>query len=339
LKYEIYILDEELIKFRILENSQNQGAKNPENSIKAHYEYYQVINNYQQLSSFQDLVRVFPEAKKYYREEGCDTGFIMAFIAVENPGQPFKKLFGLNQLFAILNNPLRAKRVEELYGFTHKDFIKLTGQHDIFSNEIKADLRKRLARKTAVIEKQEKYIRKLKTQAAAKYQLVRRLQNDNKRLQTTIIEQTKTYETQIEALMTTIEQMERSPGWKMGTKIMKGASIIAPTKSLRRKFIKKIYRSILKPIVYRKENKKLKDQKKLIARSGFFDRGWYLKHNPDVAAAQIDPLEHYTLYGGLEGRDPGPNFDSDKYSNTYEEVKQAGVNPLIHYLQSDRTRD
>jgi hypothetical protein len=264
------------------------------------------------------LVAVFPSAKKYFQPGDWDIGYVLGMTALEERGNaPVFQLFGLNLLFEALQDPLREKKLQEIYGFTHKDFIKLTGQYDIFSNEIKAELRKRLAGKIAVIEKLEKNVRKLKTQATAKDQLVRRLREKNKQLQLTIIEQTKAYETQVEALMTRIDQMERSPGWKMGTKIMKGASIIAPANSLRRKFLKKINRSILKPIIYRKEYKKLKEQKKLIARSGFFDRGWYLKHNPDVAAAQVDPLEHYILYGGLEGRDPGPNFDISIFSQIF----------------------
>ena len=42
---------------------------------------------------------------------------------------------------------------------------------------------------------------------------------------------------------------------------------------------------------------------RIIARSGLFDRGWYLKNYPDVAARGIDPVRHYVAYGAREGRD------------------------------------
>ena len=35
-----------------------------------------------------------------------------------------------------------------------------------------------------------------------------------------------------------------------------------------------------------------------------FDAAFYLSRHPDVAAAGIDPFEHYLLYGFREGRDP-----------------------------------
>jgi O-antigen biosynthesis protein len=37
--------------------------------------------------------------------------------------------------------------------------------------------------------------------------------------------------------------------------------------------------------------------------------------------------------GGFEGRDPGPNFDSSWYLSSNDEVKKAGINPLVHYLK------
>ena len=71
----------------------------------------------------------------------------------------------------------------------------------------------------------------------------------------------------------------------------------------------------------------------LLARSGLFDRNWYLAHYPDVAAAGVDPVRHYLLHGAYEGRDPGPNFDTRFYLAEYEDVNRAGVNPLAHFLR------
>lgn len=74
----------------------------------------------------------------------------------------------------------------------------------------------------------------------------------------------------------------------------------------------------------------------LIRTSGLFDNAWYLANNPDVAQAKTDPLFHYLLHGGFEGRDPGPHFSSNGYLDAYEDVKKAGVNPLVHYLKYGR---
>ena len=74
----------------------------------------------------------------------------------------------------------------------------------------------------------------------------------------------------------------------------------------------------------------------IIRRSGLFDKNWYLENNYDVVQANINPALHYLYYGGIEGRDPGPNFSSKWYLETYEDVKRARVNPLVHYLRYGR---
>lgn len=62
-----------------------------------------------------------------------------------------------------------------------------------------------------------------------------------------------------------------------------------------------------------------------------FDSDWYLQQNPDVAAAGINPLQHYMQHGWHEGRDPNPLFDTSFYLEKNPDVAQAGINPLTHY--------
>ena len=71
----------------------------------------------------------------------------------------------------------------------------------------------------------------------------------------------------------------------------------------------------------------------LIATSEFFDRDWYLKRYPDVAAAEVNPAAHYLASGAAEGRDPGPRFSTRTYLRRNRDVAAAGANPLLHYLR------
>ncbi|WP_375271318.1 calcium-binding protein [Sphingomonas sp.] len=63
-----------------------------------------------------------------------------------------------------------------------------------------------------------------------------------------------------------------------------------------------------------------------------FDTRYYLDTNPDVAAAQVDPLSHYMNFGWREGRDPSAAFDTSNYLDTHRDVAAAGINPALHYL-------
>lgn len=69
-----------------------------------------------------------------------------------------------------------------------------------------------------------------------------------------------------------------------------------------------------------------------------FDPAFYLKQNPDVAAAGVDPLEHFLNTGWKEGRDPTPAFSTRYYLNTYPEVRATGVNPFVHFVLEGRRK-
>ena len=64
-----------------------------------------------------------------------------------------------------------------------------------------------------------------------------------------------------------------------------------------------------------------------------FDSAFYLRAYPDVAAAGLDPLEHYMVQGFREARRPFEGFDPVFYRQRY----LAGLhdaNPLLHYLEN-----
>lgn len=71
----------------------------------------------------------------------------------------------------------------------------------------------------------------------------------------------------------------------------------------------------------------------LIKESGWFDEHFYLDHNPDIKNAGIDPLKHYLFHGGFETRNPSIKFDSGNYLEINPDVKSSGINPLVHYLR------
>lgn len=78
---------------------------------------------------------------------------------------------------------------------------------------------------------------------------------------------------------------------------------------------------------------RLRRQSLMIRRSGRFDAGYYLEHNPDVARMEMDPIHHYLVYGAREGRNPAPDFDTRAYLVRHPEAGRAGMNPLVHALR------
>ena len=63
--------------------------------------------------------------------------------------------------------------------------------------------------------------------------------------------------------------------------------------------------------------------------SGLFDSEFYKETYDDFNG---DPLNHYLTKGYREGKLPSLDFDPDFYLKTYPDVKQAHLNPLLHYI-------
>jgi glycosyltransferase involved in cell wall biosynthesis len=75
----------------------------------------------------------------------------------------------------------------------------------------------------------------------------------------------------------------------------------------------------------------------LLRRCGLFDIAYYLATYPDIAASNVDPLEHFFDYGFLEDRRPNPYFDPSWYLAVNQDVRDAGLQPLLHYaIYGDR---
>jgi len=69
--------------------------------------------------------------------------------------------------------------------------------------------------------------------------------------------------------------------------------------------------------------------------SDLFDSQTYLKNNPDVAAAGVNPWQHFINHGAQEGRMPHL-FNQAFYLSQYPDLQAAytqGLNPWQHFLE------
>jgi FMN phosphatase YigB (HAD superfamily) len=72
-----------------------------------------------------------------------------------------------------------------------------------------------------------------------------------------------------------------------------------------------------------------------LARSELFDVEWYrATQAPNVAPDQA--ARHYLQQGAARGLSPSPLFDGPGYLHNNPDVAAAGLNPLLHYLDSGR---
>ena len=83
--------------------------------------------------------------------------------------------------------------------------------------------------------------------------------------------------------------------------------------------------------------RRIRSHLRLIRRSGLLDESWYLKRYADVADSGMDPMLHYLLHGGLELRDPSPDFNTRKFLSTPDGRQCGNENPLVHYLKTRKS--
>lgn len=168
LKYNIHVLPEKLIRFRVRANEMNTSSSRPITRIRHTFETYPIYNNFRSIKTSDEFVKIFPTAQKYFTQEDYDLGFALGMTALDADGSNVLIFFGLQLLFETLNNPERAKKIKELYDFTYIDFIALTGRYDLFSIELIPTLSAQLVEK-------EHAIHSLTSQLAEKEQAVQSL--------------------------------------------------------------------------------------------------------------------------------------------------------------------
>lgn len=76
----------------------------------------------------------------------------------------------------------------------------------------------------------------------------------------------------------------------------------------------------------------IKSSVEALEESGLFDSDWYSDRYQDVNQLGMNPAEHYIRIGARLLRDPGPDFSTGFYLVTHRDVALAGVNPLLHYV-------
>jgi hypothetical protein len=63
------------------------------------------------------------------------------------------------------------------------------------------------------------------------------------------------------------------------------------------------------------------------------DPAYYLARYADVREAGVNPLLHFVRHGAAEGRKPHPLFQPDYYLRRYPEARTS-ANRVVHFLEA-----
>lgn len=128
----------------------------------------------------------------------------------------------------------------------------------------------------------------------------------------------------------------KSRKYKTADRLARDINLALPPESVQRKLLRAASQRVKNLKAYQDKFEHSK-QKKLLETLDLFDIEYYTANNPDVAENNIDPLDHYLMYGYKEGRNPSALFDQHFYLAMYPDVRASGINPLVHYIKWGRS--
>lgn len=131
-KYEIYVIPEVLVKFRVRTGGQNTSGMRLDTQIRSTVELFLMLQEYLDIKNQQEFWAVFPEAQKYCTRDYFSTEYVLGRICTEEGMPAYTRLFGVEQLYKVLNDSAQMEQLQRRNSFSVKDFTKANGQYDIF---------------------------------------------------------------------------------------------------------------------------------------------------------------------------------------------------------------
>ncbi len=123
-KYDIYILQEKLIKFRILDGEKNSSGNNVPNILRGYFDYGKLLDSYAQLSDIETFNAVFSDGLVAELKEIP----IQLAIILINDNRFFAQSWAINKIYELLYKDYNyySKYISA------KDFKVLLGRNDIY---------------------------------------------------------------------------------------------------------------------------------------------------------------------------------------------------------------
>ncbi|MBD3300193.1 MAG: glycosyltransferase [Candidatus Moranbacteria bacterium] len=167
LNYDIFILEEELIKYRVRENSSNISANRRDSYLRVNFEKRYVLDNFLKIESLKTFEKIFPKIKiasnlniNKFKERDI-IKFLLSNEALKIDSH-IHQLFAMQNFYDLLGSGSGIKLMRE-NNFNFVEFNQYTGKIDLFNYYNRVELKDK-------IEKQEEVIRRLKSSKLFKLQ-------------------------------------------------------------------------------------------------------------------------------------------------------------------------
>lgn len=190
MQYEIWIIQEKLVQYRVPTDSSNLSGIRPDSQNRFRFEFLQVLDHYLSIPSYDELVKIFPEAQALDPSAWPDVRYYLGRIALESErSNAIRRLFGLQVLFDLLTHPdaghlsdTHQKEVREILHQHSGEFEFFADEKLRLQSEQLQSARLRLENKTALIAQQQEKIKSLTSRHEHHRKALSEAKNENIRL-------------------------------------------------------------------------------------------------------------------------------------------------------------
>lgn len=130
LRYEIHVLPDRLVRFRIRANEENESGQRPANLVRLHTEMFHCLAKFRQLSSA-DFLRVFPGVAAAHEDGWFDAEFYFALHCLAQ-SQVYLRSYGEQLLHEIACDEARMAAISAHTGFGYRDLHSAMASIDLF---------------------------------------------------------------------------------------------------------------------------------------------------------------------------------------------------------------
>lgn len=169
MKYDIYIIQEKLVNFRVLDNEANVSGNRPDSRNRSVWEMEKILDNYLKIGA-EDFKAVFPESKVFKRSlNEALVPFYISMIA-SRVDSAWYKHFALQALYCLVGNRGKLEIMQASENFDSQSFVHLTGELDAFQINILDNLNIKLKKyqqdiqqKNTIIKQKDQEIKFIKS--------------------------------------------------------------------------------------------------------------------------------------------------------------------------------
>jgi glycosyltransferase involved in cell wall biosynthesis len=136
LHYDIHVLPDKLVNFRILDWAGNTSGDKPDNFRRGQYEFIKILDHFQSPDALAQLHMIFPEAAdRVLHRSDSEKRYALAMMALDT-GHLSHRYWGIDLLYQLLSNPQTKSQLGYFLGSAPEaDFIRLNGNLNPFTTE------------------------------------------------------------------------------------------------------------------------------------------------------------------------------------------------------------